>query len=67
MVDRSAATGPVPPYGPPIREAIASGDTTRMRQVRESARQWLKENPGHSDFGHAQKALRELDEALGGR
>lgn len=66
MADRSAAFGPVPPYGPPIREAIASGDTTRMREVREKARQWLKENPGHSEFGHAQKALRELDDALGG-
>lgn len=59
------ASGPVPPYGPPIREAIASGDMTKMRQVRESARQWLKENPGHAEFGHAQKALRELDDALG--
>jgi hypothetical protein len=65
MVDRSASFGPVPPYGTAIREAMASRDTTRMRQVRESARQWLKENPGHSDFGHAQKALRELDDALG--
>ena len=60
-----ASMGPVPPYGPPIREAIASGDRTRMVQVRENARRWIKENPGHSDFGHAQKALRELEDALG--
>jgi hypothetical protein len=65
MADNTASFGSVPPYGAPIREAMASGDTTRMRQVRESARQWLKENPGHSEFGHAQKALRELDDALG--
>lgn len=65
MVDSSAAMGPVPPYGPPIREAIASGDRTRMRQVAENARQWLKANPGHSDFGNAQKALRALEDALG--
>lgn len=63
MSDRSF--GSVPPYGAPIREAIASGDRTQMRQVRERARQWLRENPGHSDFGHAQKALRELEDALG--
>lgn len=56
--------GPVPPYGPPIREAIASGDRPRMRQVAENARRWLRENPGHSEFGQAQKALRELDDAL---
>ena len=65
MVERDANFGPVPPYGTAIREAISSRDTTQMRQVRERARQWAKENPGHSDFGHVQKALRELDEALG--
>lgn len=62
-----SSVGPVPPYGPPIRDAIASGDTTRMRAEGERARQWLKANPGHRDFGQAQAALRELDEALGGR
>lgn len=66
MSDQSVS-GPVPPYGPPIREAIASRDTTRMRQAGENARRWLKENPGHAEFGQVQAALRELDDALGGR
>ena len=41
MADRGANFGSVPPYGAPIRQAIASGDSTRMRQIAESARQWL--------------------------
>jgi hypothetical protein len=67
MVDRSANYGPVPPYGTAIREAIASRDTTRIRQVGESARQWLKDNPGHAKQGEVHAALRELDDAVGGR
>lgn len=58
-------TGPIRPYGPPIRDAIASGDTTRMRQVGESARKWLQDNPGDANQGEVHAALRELDEALG--
>ncbi len=61
-----SSMGPIRPYGPPIMEAIASGDTTRMRQQGENARRWLKENPGHENQGEVQAALRKLDEALGG-
>ncbi|HYW10984.1 MAG TPA: DUF1843 domain-containing protein [Longimicrobium sp.] len=60
-----SSMGPIRPYGPPIMEAIASGDTTRMRQQGENARQWLKVNPGHESHGEVQAALRKLDEALG--
>ncbi|HVH13592.1 MAG TPA: DUF1843 domain-containing protein [Longimicrobium sp.] len=56
--------GPIRPYGPPIMEAIASGDTSRMRQQGENARRWLAENPGHESHGEVQAALRKLDEAL---
>lgn len=58
--------GPVPPYGPPIREAVASGDATRMREVRENARKWLDQNPGHEKQGEVHAALRQLEERLGG-
>jgi Domain of unknown function (DUF1843) len=58
-------TGPILPYGAPIREAIASGDTTRMREIGESSRRWLSDNPGHEKQGEVHAALRELDEALG--
>jgi hypothetical protein len=64
MADRSAF-GPVPPYGAPIRQALASGDTTRMREVRENARKWLDQNPGHQKQGEVHAALRELEERLG--
>ena len=35
--------GPVPPYGDPIRQAIARGDLQEMRRVAASTRRWLKE------------------------
>lgn len=66
MADRPAF-GSVPPYGVPIREALASGDTTRMREVREDARRWLEQNPGHEKQGEVHAALRELEERLGTR
>ena len=66
MADSSAGFGSVPPYGAPIRQAIASGDTTQMRQIGDRARQWLKDNPGHERQGEVHAALRELDEKLGG-
>lgn len=57
--------GPIRPYGPPIYDAIASGDTARMRQQGENARKWLEQNPGHESQGEVHEALRKLDEALG--
>jgi uncharacterized protein DUF1843 len=49
------ATGAVPPYGPPIREAIARGDAAEMKKVAASARKWIKD---------AQAALDKLDAKL---
>jgi hypothetical protein len=66
MADSSASFGSVPPYGVPIRQAIASGDATQMRQIRDGAQQWLRANPGHERQGEVHAALRELEEKLGG-
>lgn len=67
MSDSSRAShfGPVKPYGVAIQDAVASGDTVRMRQVKEQARQWLADNPGDPAQGEVHAALRKLDEALG--
>jgi hypothetical protein len=48
-------TGPVPPYGDPIRKAIARGDAREMKNVAASARKWLAD---------VQAALDQLDSAL---
>lgn len=56
-----AIGGAVPPYGPPIREAMARGDVAEMRRVAASARKWIKD---------AQAALDKLEQRLskaGGR
>lgn len=50
-----AISGAVPPYGPPIREAIARGDAAEMRKVAASARKWIKD---------AQAALDKLEAKL---
>ena len=49
------ATGPVPPYGDPIRGAIARGDVQEMKSVAASARKWLAD---------VQAALTQLDSAV---
>lgn len=51
-----AVSGAVPPYGPPIREAMARGDQAEMRRVAASARKWIKD---------AQAALDKLEAKLG--
>lgn len=51
----TATSGAVPPYGPPIREAIARGDAAEMRKVAASARKWIKD---------AQTALDKLEKQL---
>ena len=33
----------LPPYGDPLREAIAGGDVAQMRKAAASARAWLKD------------------------
>jgi hypothetical protein len=48
-------TGALPPYGDPIRKAIARGDTREMKSVAASARKWMAD---------VQAALDQLDSAL---
>ena len=51
-----AESGAVPPYGDPIRQAIARGDQQEMKNVAASARKWMAD---------VQSALDKLDSALG--
>ena len=48
-------SGPVPPYGDPIRKAIARGDAQEMKNVAASARKWMAD---------VQSALDQLDSAM---
>jgi hypothetical protein len=48
-------TGAVPPYGDPIRAAIARGDEAEMRNVAASARKWMAD---------VQAALDKLEGAM---
>jgi hypothetical protein len=50
-----AESGVVPPYGDPIRQAIARGDQQEMKNVAASARKWISD---------VQAALDQLDGAL---
>ncbi|MEN3329931.1 MAG: hypothetical protein V7638_4738 [Acidobacteriota bacterium] len=50
-----AESGPVPPYGDPIRKAIARGDQQEMKDVAASARKWMSD---------VQAALDQLDSAM---
>ncbi|HYY98203.1 MAG TPA: DUF1843 domain-containing protein [Pyrinomonadaceae bacterium] len=50
-----ATSGAVPPYGPPIREAMARGDASEMRRVAASARKWIED---------AQDALEKLEQRI---
>ena len=55
---RSAAaptSGALPPYGDPIRQAIARGDQREMKNVAASARKWMAD---------VQSALDQLDSAM---
>ena len=49
------ASGAVPPYGDPIRKAIARGDQREMKNVAASARKWMSD---------VQSALDQLDSAM---
>ena len=68
MAESSSIDGTVPgdmkPYGTPIREAIASGDTTRMQLQYDSATRWLAANPGDPAAEDVKIALVELESAL---
>ena len=48
-------TGPVAPYGDPIRKAVARGDVQEMKSVAANARTWVSD---------VQSALKELDSAI---
>jgi hypothetical protein len=48
--------GALPPYGVPIRDAIARGDANEMKQIAASTRKYLR------DLG---AAVDKLDKALG--
>jgi len=50
-----AVSGAVPPYGDPIRQAIARGDQQEMKNVAASARKRMSD---------VQSALDQLDGAL---
>lgn len=52
----AAARGPLPPYGPPIKEAIARGNVAEMKKLAASTRKWLKD---------VQAALDRLEKAIG--
>lgn len=52
---RSVETGPVPPYGIAIREAMARGNTREMKNLAASSRKWLAE---------VQSALEQLESSL---
>ena len=39
----AARSGAVPPYGVPIREAIARGDVREMKALAASTRKWLSD------------------------
>ena len=49
------ASGALPPYGDPIRKAIARGDQREMKNVAASARKWISD---------VQAALDQLDSAM---
>jgi hypothetical protein len=49
------ASGPLPPYGIAIRQALARGDSQEMRKVALSARQYLS---------RVQSALDGLEKAI---
>lgn len=51
-------SGALPPYGVPIREALARGDRQEMQKVAASARKYIKD---------VQSALDKLDGALRGK
>jgi hypothetical protein len=55
----ASAGGALPPYGVPIREAIARGDVREMRQVAASTRKWLKDVQAALD--RMEKSMKDLE------
>ena len=54
----AAQSGPLPPYGVPIKEAIAGGDLRNMKAVAASARKHVAD---------VERALKALDAAIAKR
>jgi hypothetical protein len=54
----AVATGPLPPYGVPIKEAIAGGNLREMKAVGARARKHIAE---------VERALKTLDAAIAKR
>lgn len=52
----ASVRGPIPPYGVPIREAIARGNPREMQALATATRQYLK---------NVQSALAKLEGSLG--
>ena len=55
----SKASGPLPPYGVAIRDAIARGDAREMRRVATVARKYLKDVQAALDA--MEKSVRDLE------
>jgi hypothetical protein len=55
----SKASGPLPPYGEAIRNAIARGDAPEMRRVATVARKYLKDVQAALDA--MEKSVRDLE------
>ena len=53
------ASGPLPPYGVAIRDAIARGNVGEMRRVAASARKYLKDVQSALDA--MEKSVRDLE------
>lgn len=53
------------PSASAIREAVASGDAGRIREVAENALRWLRQNPGHESQDEVRAAVREMDASNG--
>jgi hypothetical protein len=51
-----------PPYGPPIRDAVASGDLNQMRRIRHSTSEWL--NSVEVELAAIRIELAKLDAAI---
>jgi hypothetical protein len=52
----------VPPYGDPIRQAIAQGEPAAMRQMSVAARRWIATT--EKQLADAKKALEKLDATI---
>ncbi|MFF8276888.1 DUF1843 domain-containing protein [Streptomyces lateritius] len=64
----ASQSGPVPPYGPPIHDAIAGNDLQHMKAVAEAARKALYEvdfAPVTADqYDEVKEALAALEAAI---